>query len=129
MPSQNGSRERHFQETRDAWLLADPPIPHELQASPDNLWMMTVDGGSMETMLSSGDGLLIELIRQVPVPPGIFVIWNGMGLVSKRIEHVSRSAPPRGVVQASVRSSPIAGRMPSPSRSRWDGFLTSTVKT
>jgi phage repressor protein C with HTH and peptisase S24 domain len=24
----------------------------------------------------------------VPVPPGIFVIWDGMGIVAKRVEHV-----------------------------------------
>ncbi len=57
--------------------------------------MITVDGDSMEPLLSSGDRLLIDLSRRVPVPPGIFVIWDGMGLVAKRIEHVPLSEPPR----------------------------------
>ena len=27
------------------------------------------------------------------MPPGFFVIWDGMGLVAKRIEHVPQSDP------------------------------------
>ncbi len=36
----------------------------------------------------------------MPVPPGIFVIWDGMGLVAKRIEHVPHSEPPRVVLKS-----------------------------
>ena len=38
--------------------------------------------------------------RTVPVPPGIFVIWDGMGLVAKRIEHVPHSEPPKVVLKS-----------------------------
>ena len=38
--------------------------------------MITVDGDSIEPLLSSGDRILIDVSRQVPVPPGIFVIWG-----------------------------------------------------
>jgi phage repressor protein C with HTH and peptisase S24 domain len=31
---------------------------------------------------------------RIAAPPGIFVIWDGMGIVAKRIEHVPRSDPP-----------------------------------
>ena len=33
--------------------------------------------------------------RRNPVPPGIFVLNDGMGLVAKRLEHVPMSEPPR----------------------------------
>ena len=49
--------------------------------------MITVDGDSMEPLVSSDDRILIDVSRRVPVPSGIFVIWNGMGQVVKRIEH------------------------------------------
>ena len=62
--------------------------------------MITVDGDSMEPLLSSGDRILIDVSRQVPVPPGIFVIWDGMGLVAKRIEHVPHSEPPKVVLRS-----------------------------
>ena len=42
----------------------------------------------------------VNVSRQVPVPPGIFVIWDGMGLVAKRIEHVPHSEPPRVVLKS-----------------------------
>ena len=82
-----------LEEAGDAWLFADPLIRHEFRAKPGDLWMIPVDGDSMEPLLSSGDRILIDATRTVPVPPGIFVIWDGMGLVAKRIEHVPHSDP------------------------------------
>ena len=49
----------------------------------------------MEPLLSSGDRIMIDVSRQAPSPPGIFVIWDGLGLVAKRIEHAPHSDPPR----------------------------------
>ena len=54
----------------------------------------------MESLFSSGDWILIDVSRQVPVPPGIFVIWDGMGLVMKRIEHLPHSDPPRVMLKS-----------------------------
>ena len=95
-----GAWNDEFEQTRDMWLFADPLIRHEFRARPEDLQMITVDGDSMEPLLSSGDRILIDLSRQVPVPPGIFVIWDGMGLVAKRIEHVPNSDPPRVVLKS-----------------------------
>ena len=81
-------------------MRKDRGWPHEFRAKPDDLRMITVDGDSMEPLLSSGDRILIDVSRQVPVPPGIFVIWDGMGLVAKRIEHVPHSEPPRVVLKS-----------------------------
>ena len=88
-----------LRETGEAWLFADSFIRHRLRADPGDLWMIEVDGDSMEPLLSSGDHILIDASRTVPAPPGIFVIWDGMGLVVKRIEHVPHSDPPRVVLK------------------------------
>ena len=88
------------EEIKEAWLFADPLIRHEFRAKPDDLRMITVDGDSMEPLLSSGDRIMIDVSRQVPSPPGIFVIWDGLALVAKRIEHVPHSDPPRVVLKS-----------------------------
>ncbi len=92
----NDDPERH----KDMWLFADPVIRHEFGANPENLRMISVDGDSMEPMLSNGDRLLIDVTRKVPAPPGVFAIWDGTALVAKRIEHVPHSDPPRVAIES-----------------------------
>ena len=55
----------------------------------------------MEPVAANGDRILIDVSRTVPAPPGIFVIWDGMGLVTKRIQHVPNSDPPRVMLKSS----------------------------
>ncbi len=95
-----GAWSDEFEEAADMWLFADPLIRQEFRAKPEDLRMITADGDSMEPVLSSGDRILIDVSLTVPVPPGIFVIWDGMGLVAKRIEHVPHSEPPRVVLKS-----------------------------
>ena len=40
----------------------------------------------MPTVLD-GDIVLADLGRSAPTPPGVFVLYDGMGLVAKRLEH------------------------------------------
>jgi phage repressor protein C with HTH and peptisase S24 domain len=54
----------------------------------------------MEPLLSSGDRILVDVSQRVPVPPGVFVIWDGMGVVAKRVEHVPSSAPTTVVIRS-----------------------------
>ena len=54
----------------------------------------------MESQLSSGDRSLIDVSRMVPVPPGILVIWDGLGIVAMRSEHAPHADPPRVVLQS-----------------------------
>ena len=88
-----------LRETGEGWMFADAFIRHRLRADPGDLWMIEVDGDSMEPLLSGGDHFLIDVSRTVPAPPGIFVIWDGIALVAKRIEHVPHSDPPRVVLK------------------------------
>ena len=88
------------EEETDMWLFADPLIRHEFRARPKDLRMIIVDGDSMEPVLSSGDRILIDVSLKVPIPPGILVIGDGVGLVAKRIEHVPHSEPPKVVLKS-----------------------------
>ena len=49
---------------------------------------MHVEGDSMVPTLQDGDAVLVDMTRQFPSPPGIFVLDDGMGLVAKRLEHI-----------------------------------------
>jgi len=89
-----------LRETGEAWLFADSFIRHRLRADPGDLWVIEVDGDSMEPLVSTGDHILIDASRTVPAPPGIFVIWDGIALVAKRIEHVPHSDPPRVILKS-----------------------------
>lgn len=81
--------------TKAIWILGERLVRHEFQATPEELRMITLRGDSMEPLASRGSQLLIDISERDPVPPGIFVVWDGMGLVTKRIEHVQHSDPPR----------------------------------
>jgi phage repressor protein C with HTH and peptisase S24 domain len=78
-------RAYHF---RQSWIRS------KLKASPAKLRIMHVEGDSMAPTLLSGDAVLVDMTRQLPNPPGIFVLDDGMGLVAKRLEHIPNSDPP-----------------------------------
>lgn len=95
-----GAMNEGFEETKGLWYFPDPMIRHEFRARPDDLRVITVDGDSMEPLLGSGDRIMVDTSQRVPVPPGIFVIWDGMGLVAKRIEHEPNSNPPKLIIRS-----------------------------
>ena len=95
-----GALNEGFEETKEMWFFPDLVIRHEFRARPADLRMITIDGDSMEPLLSTGDRILIDVSQRIPVPPGIFVIWDGMGLVAKRIEHEPNSEPPKVVIKS-----------------------------
>lgn len=70
-------------------------IVHDLKADPANLRIMHVEGDSMMPTLHSGDVVLVDLARRSPTPPGIFVLFDGMGLVAKRLENIPNNDPPK----------------------------------
>jgi phage repressor protein C with HTH and peptisase S24 domain len=88
-----GAIHEGFEEVKQVWYFPEDVIRHELRARISDLRMITIDGDSMEPLLSSGDRVLIDTSQRMPVPPGIFAIWDGMGLVAKRIEHEPNSDP------------------------------------
>ncbi len=89
-----------LEEVRGTWLFPEQLVRHELRARPEDLRIITIDGDSMEPLLSSGDRIVIDTSQRVPAPPGIFVIWDGLGLVAKRIEHEPNSDPPKVVIKS-----------------------------
>jgi len=95
-----GAINEGLEDATATWLFPEAVVRHELRAAPEHLRMITIDGDSMEPLLSSGDRILVDTSQRIPVPPGIFVIWDGMGLVAKRAEHIPNSDPPRIVIRS-----------------------------
>ncbi len=79
-------RDFHF---RRSW------IRDRLKAAPSMMRVMGVEGDSMTPTLQGGDVVLVDMNQRRPVPPGIFVLHDGMGLVAKRLEYIPMSDPPR----------------------------------
>jgi phage repressor protein C with HTH and peptisase S24 domain len=73
-------------------ILAEWSMPEDLvraHTTPGRrLALIRVEGNSMEPDYHPGERVLVDLSRRKPSPPGEFVIWDGMGLVLKRVELV-----------------------------------------
>lgn len=69
-------------------------IRDRLGVSAQDLRMIFVRGDSMEPSLCAGDMILIDITKKSPTPPGIFVLFDGFGLVAKRLEFISNTNPP-----------------------------------
>jgi phage repressor protein C with HTH and peptisase S24 domain len=75
------------------WALPEDFVRHELRTSRAGLMMVEVLGDSMEPTLSPGDRVLIDTKHKSPSPPGIYAIYDGFGVVVKRLELVPGSEP------------------------------------
>lgn len=64
---------------------------------PDKLAIIRVAGDSMEPEYQAGDRVLIDTAHRIPSPPGIYVLWDGFGLVLKRLELLPGMEEPRRV--------------------------------
>lgn len=69
-------------------------VRHALKSQPTALRIVSVDGDAMEPALRSGDQLLIDTDRRAPSPPGVFVVFDGVGLIPRSLEYLPNSDPP-----------------------------------
>jgi phage repressor protein C with HTH and peptisase S24 domain len=69
-------------------------IRDRLGVHPSQLRMIFVRGDSMEPTLCNNDIVLVDMSKKTPSPPGVFVLFDGFGLVAKRLEFLSNSNPP-----------------------------------
>lgn len=64
-------------------------------APPEEVRILEVVGDSMAPELFPGQKVMVHLRDRQPSPPGVFVLWDGLGLVIKRIEFIAQSDPPK----------------------------------
>ncbi|QHC36484.1 helix-turn-helix domain-containing protein [Komagataeibacter xylinus] len=80
--------------TLDSWRIPRDFIRNYL---PDTggLAIIRVAGNSMEPEFVAGDRVLVDTGHRIPSPDGVYVLWNGMGVVIKQLMLVPNSRPPR----------------------------------
>ncbi|MCG5241893.1 XRE family transcriptional regulator [Azospirillum doebereinerae] len=77
------------------WELPPDYLRQELRIAKGAARIVAVQGDSMEPTLLTGDRVMIHLPDRFPSPPGVFALWDGFGVVVKRLEFVPNSDPPR----------------------------------
>ncbi len=75
------------------WRLPEDMLRHEGGVSPENLRILRARGDSMEPLVGEGDRLIVDISRRVPGTGEMAVLWDGLGLVVKRLEAVTGSDP------------------------------------
>ncbi len=111
--SHEGEAESYY--FRKAW------ISDQLRTSPDDLRMLYVRGDSMEPTLCNDDIILVDTSKKFPTPPGVFVLFDGFGLVAKRVEFIDEKThkririasdnPQYSTYERSVEEAFIVGRV------------------
>ena len=90
-----GAIAEEFAEVKAQWQIPEGMIRHEGHARPEDLRILMVRGDSMEPEMREGDRLMVDTARRRPDEGELFVLWDGNGLVVKRVEPARGDGPPR----------------------------------
>lgn len=80
-------------EIKATWGLPDDYVRGELHVRPADAYIIEIRGDSMSPTLQPGDRVMVDTADRTPSPPGVFAIWDGFGVVAKRVEIVPNSDP------------------------------------
>lgn len=78
---------------RSVWTLPTDYLRFELRVPKLAVRLVEVIGDSMQPTLYPGDRIMVNTADRRPSPPGIFALWDGLGLVVKRVEHIPNTDP------------------------------------
>ena len=68
-------------------------IERRLGVAPSSLRMLNIRDDSMEPTLRLGDVALVDTTKRTPSPPGVFALFDGFGLMAKRLEYAAEPSP------------------------------------
>jgi SOS-response transcriptional repressor LexA len=78
------------------WKLPDVAVNRLLAgASLESVHVIEGVGDSMEPIIRSGDMVFIDTSQRSPSPPGIFALYDGIGITMKHLEVVPNTDPVR----------------------------------
>lgn len=77
------------------WRLPTEWLRQEVRGDLKQIRIITLEGDSMAGTLEAGDKVVVDLNRTLPSPPGLFVVYDGVALVAKRLEYLEEMDPPR----------------------------------
>lgn len=87
--------ESHHWSFPEYWLRA------MLDAAPADIKLITIKGDSGQsdpakaTDIDPGDKVFVNVADRRPSPPGLFVLWDGLAFVAKRVQMVPGTSPIR----------------------------------
>jgi len=85
-------------------VLSEWSLPKQLLAnqvgSDSTMRIIQVMGDSMQPEFNPGDRVMVNTADRLPSPPGVFVLWDGFGLIIKRCEMVPHSNPARVILSS-----------------------------
>lgn len=83
------------------WLIPSVFLRGQLRVNPSNAWIIEIYGDSMYDPANPGapgslfpsDRVIVDTGDKRPSPPGAFAVHDGVGLVVKLVEVISRTEP------------------------------------
>lgn len=75
------------------WSIPAPWVRQVTAGPTPTLKVISIMGDSMEPEFRPNSRVFVDLADNVPTPPGYFAVWDGLGLVIKRVEHIPFSQP------------------------------------
>ena len=90
-----GATGQEYAEEAARWYIPENMIRHEGGGDPGNLRILRARGDSMEPEIRDGDRMMVDVSRRAPATGETVVLWDGSGLVVKRVEVVPHAAPAR----------------------------------
>lgn len=78
---------------RGQWELPDQYVRQELRVVPERVQIIEILGDSMSPTLESGDRVMVDTSHTAPSPPGIYALFDGLGVVVKRLEVIHGTDP------------------------------------
>lgn len=85
--SAGGSEVISVEHEAESYSFRKSWIKDRLAAHADDLRMLYVRGDSMEPTLCHNDIVLVDTTKKTPSPPGVFILFDGHGLMAKRLEY------------------------------------------
>ena len=82
------------------WALPKKMVDNQIGAN-STVRIIQILGDSMQPDYHPGDRIMVNTADRMPSPPGVFVLWDGFGLIIKRCEMVQHSKPARVILSSS----------------------------
>lgn len=76
------------------WVLPSDITQHVTQSQPQWIKIIRVAGNSMVPDYIPGDRVMVDTRDTIPSPPGPFIVWDGLNIVIKFVQHLPHSDPP-----------------------------------
>lgn len=79
---------------KDRWSFPKSFVSGELRTAPGSIDIVEILGDSMEPTLYSGDRVAVDTGHKNPWPDGLYMLWDGYGVIVKRVEIVRGTERP-----------------------------------